>query len=60
MSTLVYYTMLDQHTARCTATKCDAELTEDQRTMTMEMDGGTRHAYECTCGAVTITVSRQA
>lgn len=50
----------DAPTVRCTATDCAAELDEDRRMITMELDGGVRHAYECTCGTVTITVSRTA
>lgn len=51
--------MIDQHTARCTASCCDCKLTDDDRQMTMELDNGKRHAYECACGAITITVAKK-
>ncbi|MFB6124611.1 MAG: hypothetical protein ABEJ59_01465 [Halanaeroarchaeum sp.] len=37
--------------------RCDAPLREADRRLTMELPEGTRHAYECDCGAVTITVA---
>ncbi|WP_327051527.1 hypothetical protein [Halomicrococcus gelatinilyticus] len=42
----------------CEAAGCDRDLGEDQLMLTMETDGGVRRAYECDCGAVTVTVSR--
>lgn len=51
--------MLDNDTMRCTANCCECKLTEDERTMTMELETHDRHAYECPCGAITITVERQ-
>ncbi|MFB6093542.1 MAG: hypothetical protein ABEJ77_01185 [Halanaeroarchaeum sp.] len=41
----------------CACERCDAPLGEEDRRLTMESAGGVRHAYECDCGAVTITVS---
>lgn len=47
--------MLEQLTPRCD--RCDRELTEDRRMLSMVTVGGTRHAYECDCGDVIITIS---
>lgn len=47
--------MLDQLTPRCD--HCDTELTEERRMLSMITAGGTRHAYECACGDVIVTVS---
>ena len=40
----------------CNADGCDRALTEPQ--LLFDTDGGRRAAYECTCGAVTVTVVR--
>jgi hypothetical protein len=38
---------------------CDRRLEEADRRLTFEPERGcVRHAYECRCGAVTITVAR--
>lgn len=37
--------------------RCDAPLGEEDRQLTMRSAGGTRHAYECDCGALTVTVA---
>lgn len=48
--------MLEQLTARCQT--CDRELTENCRMLTMTTEAGTRHAYECACGNVIVTVAK--
>ena len=40
----------------CTCDRCDQPLTDDQLQMTMATAGGTRRVYECSCGAVTVTL----
>jgi hypothetical protein len=40
----------------CDAEGCDRALTEPQ--LVFDTDGGRRAAYECACGAVTVTVVR--
>jgi hypothetical protein len=48
--------MLNELTCACVA--CEDDLGEDERMLTMETEAGRRSAYECDCGAVTITVHR--
>ncbi|MFB6084440.1 MAG: hypothetical protein ABEJ94_09370 [Halorientalis sp.] len=43
----------------CTCDTCDRTLGEESRRLTYRTEGGERHAYECACGAVTITVARR-
>jgi hypothetical protein len=43
----------------CTCEQCDAPLGDEHLRLTMESVGGVRHAYECDCGAVTITVATE-
>lgn len=50
--------MLDALTATCENPACDRPLDEDRLIVAMQLDGGERRAYECTCGAVTVTVAR--
>ncbi|MFH5798093.1 hypothetical protein [Haladaptatus sp. DYF46] len=50
--------MIEALRCTCEATGCDRELGESQFMLTMETSAGTRHAYECECGAVTVTVTR--
>ncbi|MFC6756074.1 MULTISPECIES: hypothetical protein [Haloarcula] len=40
----------------CDADGCDRALTEPQ--LVFDTDAGRRAAYECACGAVTVTVVR--
>ncbi len=51
--------MLEQLTLTCEATGCDRPLDTDELAVSMETPAGVRHAYECACGAVTITVVRE-
>ena len=44
----------------CACERCDAPLGNEDLRLTMESDAGVRHAYECACGAVTITVAARA
>jgi hypothetical protein len=40
-----------------TCTRCGDDLEPTDRKLSMETAEGFRHAYECSCGAITITVS---
>ncbi|MFB6085444.1 MAG: hypothetical protein ABEJ84_01345 [Halodesulfurarchaeum sp.] len=42
-----------------TCTRCGDELEPPDRKLSMETAEGFRHAYECSCGAITITVSTE-
>jgi hypothetical protein len=46
--------MLDE--LACTCEGCDGALGEAECMLVFEDDAGERRAYECDCGAVTITV----
>jgi hypothetical protein len=48
--------MLENLTASCT--ECDRPLGDVALMLSMRTDGGERRAYECACGAVTVTVAR--
>jgi hypothetical protein len=48
--------MLDELTATCE--DCDRELRERDRMLVYRTEAGERRAYECACGAVTVTVHR--
>mgnify|MGYP000754853220 CR=1 FL=1 len=50
--------MLESLTPTCEAEGCDRTLRDDDRQLVYESPGGTRHVYECDCGAVTITVTQ--
>lgn len=50
--------MLDELTATCEGEGCDRELREGDRMLVYRTEDGERRAYECRCGAVTITVHR--
>lgn len=50
--------MLEQISCACEAVECGRELREDQLMLAMETDAGERRAYECDCGAVTVTVTK--
>lgn len=51
--------MLEQLTCACEADGCNTALGEEHLMLSMRTDGGTRHAYECDCGAVTVTVVQE-
>ena len=51
--------MLETLSCTCEASGCERELGDDQFMLAMRTDGGVRRAYECDCGAVTVTVSRE-
>jgi hypothetical protein len=42
----------------CTCVGCDRELAADAHQLSNRTDGIERRAYECACGAVTVTVAR--
>ena len=50
--------MMERLRCTCEASGCERALGDDQLMVAMETDAGTRRAYECACGAVTVTVSR--
>jgi hypothetical protein len=50
--------MLGELTATCEAAGCDRELDAEDAAIVFRTDGGERRAYECACGAVTVTVHR--
>lgn len=50
--------MLNQLTCTCEGADCDRDLGDPQLMLAMETAEGVRRAYECDCGAVTVTVSR--
>ncbi|MCU4750701.1 hypothetical protein OB919_01695 [Halobacteria archaeon AArc-curdl1] len=41
----------------CTCDQCERPLADDQAQLTMTTAGGTRRVYECSCGAITVTVT---
>jgi hypothetical protein len=51
-------TVLDELTPTCGADGCDRELRERDRMLVYRTGRGERRAYECVCGAVSITVHR--
>ena len=51
--------MLENCTLTCEAAGCDRPLDGEDPALVMETPAGRRHAYECACGAVTITVVRE-
>lgn len=42
----------------CTCRECERELRSESLQLVYRDDGGERRAYECACGAVTVTVAR--
>ena len=48
--------MLEHLASECSAPDCERSLSEDRRMLTMQTPDGVRRAYECECGAVTVTV----
>jgi hypothetical protein len=49
--------MLDEIASTCEATGCDRSLDADNCMLVYRTAAGERRAYECECGAVTVTVS---
>jgi len=50
--------MLDELVCTCEAEGCERRLTEEECMLVYRTVGGERRAYECACGAVTVTVRR--
>ncbi|MFB6107452.1 MAG: hypothetical protein ABEJ82_01265 [Haloplanus sp.] len=50
--------MLENLTCTCEAPGCERSLGEESLMVAMRTDAGERRAYECACGAVTVTVVR--
>ncbi|MFB6102990.1 MAG: hypothetical protein ABEJ73_10540 [Haloplanus sp.] len=48
--------MLENLSSTCEAAGCDRALDDDALMLTMRTEAGERRAYECVCGAVTVTV----
>ncbi|WP_168192928.1 MULTISPECIES: hypothetical protein [Halostella] len=51
--------MLERLSPTCEDGECDRALSDDALMLEMERDGGVRRAYECDCGAVTVTVVKR-
>jgi hypothetical protein len=52
--------MLDDIACTCDAAGCERVLTAEDCALVYRTSEGERRAYECACGAVTMTVSRSA
>jgi len=50
--------MIEELAATCEADGCDRELTDASCMLVFRTEAGERRAYECDCGAVTVTVAR--
>ena len=50
--------MLEELAATCEQEGCDRPLCDDNCMLVYRTDHGERRAYECDCGAVTVTVHR--
>jgi hypothetical protein len=50
--------MLDELACTCDAEGCDRELGDAEPMIVYRTEAGERRAYECACGAVTVTVRR--
>jgi|GEM_PF-477670 len=50
--------MLEELTCTCEAAGCDRRLDDDALMLAMRTEAGERRAYECPCGAVTVTIAR--
>jgi len=50
--------MLEELAPICEADGCERELRETDRMLVYRTEWGERRAYECDCGAVTVTVHR--
>jgi len=50
--------MLENLTSTCEAAGCDRPLDDGALMIAMRTEAGERRAYECACGAVTVTVAR--
>jgi hypothetical protein len=49
--------MLDELACTCEAPGCDRSLDADQCMLVYRTEEGERRAYECDCGAVTVTIT---
>ncbi|EMA47267.1 hypothetical protein [Halococcus saccharolyticus] len=49
--------MFEELAATCEATECNREL-PDEPALVFRDSAGERRAYECPCGAVTVTVAK--
>ena len=53
----MFETLRSEETATCEGPGCDRRLA-DEPSLVFRTDAGERRAYECACGALTITVAR--
>jgi hypothetical protein len=51
--------MLERLSPTCEDGACERPLSDDNLMLEMDRDGGARRAYECDCGAVTVTVVKR-
>jgi hypothetical protein len=51
--------MLNSLACTCEAAGCERSLGAAELMLAMTTDAGERRAYECACGAVTVTVARE-
>ncbi|MGM0604394.1 MAG: hypothetical protein ACQETB_01850 [Halobacteriota archaeon] len=51
--------MLEELALACESPGCERSLGGRSHRLSITTAAGTRHAYECDCGAVTITVARE-
>ncbi|MCL9815377.1 hypothetical protein [Natronocalculus amylovorans] len=51
--------MLEQLEIVCDADCCQNRLGEDTYRLSMTTVGGTQQVHECSCGALTITITKQ-
>lgn len=50
--------MIEELATTCESESCERTLSENDRMLVYTTELGERRAYECACGAVTITVHR--
>ena len=50
--------MLENLSSTCENPSCDRSLQPESCMLVYETEAGTRRAYECSCGTVTVTVSK--
>ena len=51
--------MLEKLAVVCDAEGCENRLGEDTYRLSMTTAGGTQQVHECSCGAITITLTNQ-
>lgn len=56
---LVDCVVLEELTLTCEAANCERQLEAESPAISFSTPAGVQRAYECECGAVTITVARE-